>query len=84
MYAKSVGFGLILLLACSLLLDRSPRASTLVLLLCVIWASARLYYFFFYVLGRYIDPGYRFAGVIDALGHIVSGRANRASRRRRP
>ncbi len=28
-----------------------------------IWAFARAYYFAFYVIERYIDPGYKFAGL---------------------
>lgn len=83
MYAKAIGFVLILLLAGGLLLDRSPRITTLLLILCVVWASARVYYFCFYVIGRYIDPGYRFSGVFDAIRHVLSGRATRASRRTR-
>ncbi|MFK7884554.1 MAG: hypothetical protein AB8F26_10275 [Phycisphaerales bacterium] len=73
MYAKAVGFVVILLLAGGLILDRSPRFTTFLLLLCVIWASARVYYFCFYVVERYIDPGYRFAGVLGAVKHVISG-----------
>jgi len=28
-----------------------------------VWAFCRLYYFMFYVIEHYVDPGYRFAGL---------------------
>jgi hypothetical protein len=34
------------------------------LLICLaVWAFCRLYYFCFYVIEKYIDPGYKFAGL---------------------
>lgn len=42
---------------------------------CVGWAladkaSARLYYFMFYVIERYVDPSYRFSGLASALRYL--------------
>ena len=34
------------------------------LLMLAIWASCRAYYFCFYVIEKYIDPEYRFAGLV--------------------
>lgn len=42
---------------------------TLLLLICV-WASCRFYYFLFHVLGAYLDPGLRSAGLIDLLQRL--------------
>ena len=71
MYLKAVLF-LIILLSCGgvLLLD-SPRWRTVVLLTPVVWSSARLYYFMFYVIERYIDPNFRFSGIGAALSYIL-------------
>jgi hypothetical protein len=43
-----------------------------VLLVLVVWTSARLYYFMFYVIEKYVDPGYRFAGMVSFLRYLFS------------
>lgn len=52
------------LAAASLWLE-APTLRTAVLLGVLIWCSARAYYFAFYVIERYVDPSYRFAGLWD-------------------
>ena len=49
-----------------LLADGPFWQKTGLLLICV-WASCRFYYFLFHVLGNYVDPGLRSAGVTDLL-----------------
>lgn len=71
MYLKAVLFLIILLSCCSLLLLDSRTWRTALLLVLVIWSSARLYYFMFYVIERYIDPNFRFSGIGAALPYIV-------------
>ena len=44
---------------------QSPRLEILVLLVICIWASCRAYYFAFYVIEHYVDPDFRFSGLID-------------------
>jgi len=41
------------------------------LLVVSIWAFCRAYYFAFYVIEKYVDPGYRFSGLISVLGYVV-------------
>lgn len=36
-----------------------------------IWAFCRAYYFAFYVIENYIDPRFRFAGLLSVLGYFV-------------
>ncbi len=67
MYAKAALFLAILAFSCSLLFMEAPNWRTALLLSLVVWASARLYYFMFYVIERYIDPSYRFSGIGSAL-----------------
>lgn len=55
------------ILAASLLLVEAPSFKVGLLLAITIWCFARFYYFAFYVIERYVDPGYRFAG----LGSLV-------------
>jgi len=37
-----------------------------------IWAFCRIYYFAFYVVEKYIDPGFRFSGLISVLSYLVT------------
>ncbi len=83
MYAKAVGFVVIGMLAGAIVLMEAPRARVAALLLIVAWAAARAYYFCFYVIERYIDPEYRFDGLVSVARYVLSGRARRAARRTR-
>ncbi|MEM9348466.1 MAG: hypothetical protein AAGB26_17900 [Planctomycetota bacterium] len=38
---------------------------TALLLATAVWCFCRFYYFAFYVIEHYVDPGYRFAGLWD-------------------
>jgi hypothetical protein len=38
-------------------------ASAAALLAVLVWSSCRFYYFLFYVLEKYLDPGLRYAGL---------------------
>jgi hypothetical protein len=69
-YAKAVGFVLIGLSASVLILLQMPRWDVAIYLAISIWAFARAYYFAFYVVEHYIDPNYRYAGLISFLKHI--------------
>ena len=51
------------ILSAGLLLAESPRWRTALLLAFCVWSFCRLYYFAFYVIERYVDPGYKFAGL---------------------
>jgi hypothetical protein len=41
------------------------------LLALSVWAFCRAYYFAFYVIENYADPGYRFSGLLSFLRYIV-------------
>jgi hypothetical protein len=47
------------------LLVESPTFQTAILLAIAVWSFCRAYYFAFYVVEHYIDPGYKFAGLTD-------------------
>ncbi|HKA05959.1 MAG TPA: hypothetical protein VKD71_01795 [Gemmataceae bacterium] len=70
LYVKGALFLVLGLLASALLLVESPTLQTAVLLAIAIWSFCRLYYFAFYVVERYIDPGYKFAGLIDFVRYV--------------
>ncbi|MEQ1750131.1 MAG: hypothetical protein ABL974_11950, partial [Prosthecobacter sp.] len=65
MWLKGWLFLLIGLMSAGLLLiENWSWRTTLLLVLCV-WGFSRAYYFAFYVIERWVDPGYKFSG----LGH---------------
>ncbi len=49
----------------------SPEVRTLALALLACWAFARWYYFMFYVIEKYVDPGFKFAGLSDFLRYSL-------------
>ena len=74
MAAKAALLVAVVALSCLLLLMDAPRWRTAALLALVIWGSARVYYFLFYVIERYIDPSYRFSGIGSALRYLMRRR----------
>ncbi|WP_339734560.1 hypothetical protein [uncultured Gimesia sp.] len=71
-YLKGFLFLVILLFALGLIVFETRSWQITVLLLLVVWSSARLYYFMFYVIEKYVDPGYRFAGIGSFLRYLFS------------
>ena len=71
MYLKAALFLVLLLSSCALVLLEAVMWRTAGLLVVIVWASARLYYFAFYVIERYIDPAYRFSGVWSAMLFLI-------------
>ena len=74
LYLKGGLFVVLGLLAGGLLLARRWDAVDAGLLILCVWASCRAYYFAFYVVGQYVDPGYRFAGLIDFVRYLARRR----------
>lgn len=74
MYAKAGMFVLIGVISMGLVLLEQPSIRTAILLLLMIWAFCRAYYFAFYVIGKYIDSNYRFSGLMDFLRYLARGR----------
>lgn len=66
MWLKGVLFLFIGLISGALLIFESWDGRTAVLLALCVWGFCRAYYFF-YVIKRWVDPGFKFSG----LGHFV-------------
>ncbi|MBW3625565.1 MAG: hypothetical protein KY468_19395 [Armatimonadetes bacterium] len=62
-YAKGFLFLLAGILAAVALILEHPTVRVALLLGLAVWCFARFYYFAFYVIEHYVDPGYRFAGL---------------------
>lgn len=72
---KGVLFLALGLLSGGLLVMQHPDWKTALLLAICVWAFCRCYYFVFYVIEHYVDPGYKFAGIGSALRYLLSGKA---------
>lgn len=69
--AKGFLFLFLGLLSGALLLIEHATVRTAVLLVIAVWSFCRFYYFAFYVLERYVDPGYKFSGLLSVLQYIL-------------
>ena len=65
MYLKAIMFIAIGLISGALLVVQNPTLTTAALVVLTAWAFARAYYFAFYVLERYVDPSFRFSGLVS-------------------
>ena len=74
LYWKGYLFGILALLAAGILVYENPNWRVLALLAICVWASCRFYYFLFYVIEKYADPGFKFAGIGAFLKYRLSKR----------
>ncbi len=73
-YAKGVLFLLTGLLSSALLLAERPTLKVAALLAVAVWCFARAYYFAFYVVEKYVDPTFRFAGLTAFAAYLWRGK----------
>ena len=69
-YLKGFLFLIILLLTSTWLVLEPKIWRRVLLVLLLIWSSARLYYFMFYVIENYVDEEYKFAGIVSFLQYL--------------
>lgn len=74
LYLKGLLFLCLGLLAAVLLLAEHPSLRTAALLAMAVWAFARAYYFAFYVVEHYIDPGFRYEGLFAFVRYLIRRR----------
>jgi hypothetical protein len=65
------------ILSSLLLILEQPHFKVALLLALSIWCFCRFYYFAFYVIEHYVDPGYRFAGLWSFVCYLASARRKR-------
>ena len=73
---KGILFLLIGTVAAVLLFLDNPNWETVLLLALAIWSFCRSYYFAFYVIEKYVDPGYKFSGLISFARYLLKRRRN--------
>ena len=79
LYAKGILFLLAGILSAAALLAEAPTIRVALLLALTVWCFARAYYFAFYVIERYVDPSYRFAGLASFVLYLSRARAKTRS-----
>jgi hypothetical protein len=56
----------------ALLLAEAATLKTALLLALTVWGFCRAYYFAFYVIEHYVDPSFRFSGLLSFAGYLLS------------
>ena len=79
-WLKGILFLILGLTAAALLWLETPTFQRAILLALTTWASCRAYYFAFYVLERYVDPGFKFAGLGSLVRYIWLNRSRKGPR----
>jgi len=74
LYAKAGLFLFAGVASITLILLRHPELELAFLLAVAIWSFSRCYYFAFYVIEKYVDGEYRFAGLGSFLAYLWSRR----------
>ena len=74
MWLKAILLLLIGLMSGALLLMQATGWQNLALLVLCVWGFSRAYYFVFYVIEHYIDPTYKFAGLLDFVRWMIRKR----------
>jgi hypothetical protein len=77
LYWKGYLFGFLGLLAGGILLYENLNIRSATLLAICVWACCRFYYFLFYVIEKYADPEFRFAGIGSFIRYRMEKRVGR-------
>jgi hypothetical protein len=68
---KGILFLIVGLLSTALLILEAPTWRVTVLLGISIWCFCRFYYFAFYVIEHYVDPGWHFSGLWSFFLYLI-------------
>jgi hypothetical protein len=71
---KGLLFLAIGIIAAVLILIKDSDWTTALLLALAIWSFCRFYYFAFYVIEKYVDPNYKFSGLISFAKYCLQRR----------
>jgi hypothetical protein len=69
--AKGILFLFLGLLSATLLFFAYPTLKTGLLIFIAVWSFCRFYYFAFYVIEHYVDPSYRFSGLLSFALYLI-------------
>jgi len=68
---KGILFLVVGILAATLLILEEPTLKVVMLLAVSVWCFCRFYYCAFYVIEKYVDPGYRFSGLWSFARYLL-------------
>jgi hypothetical protein len=68
---KGILFLLVIAGAATIILLQQPTLTAVFALCALSWASARFYYFLFYVLENYVDRSLRYSGVLALTAALL-------------
>ena len=71
---KGILFLLLGIAAAGLLILEHPTWKVAALLALAIWCFCRFYYFAFYVVEKYVDPGFKFSGLGSFVMYLWQNR----------
>jgi hypothetical protein len=77
---KGVLFLLLGLLSAAFLFFERPTLSVAFLIVLAVWSFCRFYYFAFYVIEHYVDPSYRFSGLLSFARYLYQKRTSARTR----
>ena len=77
---KGILFLLLGLLSAAFLFFQHPTLSAAFLMVVAVWSFCRFYYFAFYVIEHYVDPNYRFSGLLSFALYLMQKRTNARTR----
>jgi hypothetical protein len=69
---KGLLFLLVGIIAGALIVLEASSWKIAALLAIAIWCFCRFYYFAFYVIEHYVDPGYKFSGLLDFAKYLLA------------
>jgi hypothetical protein len=69
---KGLLFLLVGIIAGALIVLEASSWKIAALLAIAVWCFCRFYYFAFYVIEHYVDPGYKFSGLLDFAKYLIS------------
>lgn len=71
---KGMLFLFLALISAALLFYQRPTLSVAFLFVVAVWSFCRFYYFAFYVIEHYVDPNYRFSGLLSFARYLFRKR----------
>ncbi len=77
---KGMLFLLLGLLSAAFLFFEHPTVSVAFLIVVAVWSFCRFYYFAFYVIEYYVDPSYRFSGLLSFARYLFQKRTSARTR----
>jgi hypothetical protein len=77
---KGMLFLLLGLLSTASLFFEHPTLGVAFLIVIAVWSFCRFYYFAFYVIEHYVDPSYRFSGLLSFARYLFQKRTSARTR----